>query len=187
MIDAILDALVKEAQAFVNSIADGNLGTGQVMLMTNLKNEEMATYGMPLIILGVPDAPETSLYIGGMKRADWNAFFASYHYMPDPANDDVTGYSAGLQIIIDLITDHFAAGLVNDLWITQGMRDLFNNYCYEMTLEGITHADDLGADGMLMGWRTNFGSLALFRGTSQSQMSTAPLLHVTQVDNPPFT
>lgn len=187
MIDDILDALVKEAQAYVNSIADDNLGTGQVMLATNYKSEELVTYGMPLVILAVPDGSDTSLYPGGLKRADWNANFASYHYMPDPTNDDPSGYAPGLMKIVDLITDHFAAGLLQNLWLTQGMRDLFSVYGYQMTLEGIGTADPLGADGLILGWKTNFGSLALFRGTSQSQMSTAPMMTATQVNNPPFT
>lgn len=186
MIDDILNALVAEAQAFVQSIADPSLGTGTVLLMTNFKSEQVATYGMPLIILGVPDGHDTSLYLGGLKRVEWNWYFASYHLMPDAAGNDTTGYAASLLKIIDLITDHFSAGLLQNSWLTQGMRDLRTNYCYEMTLEGLGHADDLGADGLIMGFRINFGSLAVFRGTKQSNMSTQTLQSVRQVNNPPF-
>lgn len=186
MIDDILNAMVGEAQAFVSSIADPNLGSGQVLLMTNFKNTEVATYKMPLILLQVTGADDASLYPGGLKRVDWNWGFSSYHYMPDPGQNDLTGYAASLLKIVDLITDHFAAALIQGGWLTQAMTDVFTNYGFQLTLNGISHADDLGEDGMIMGWRTNFESTALFRGTKASQLSTQTLQKVQQINNPPF-
>lgn len=184
MIDAIMQAVEAECQAFGASVAGDPLGTPQIMLVTNFKDIDMATYTMPLILIYIVDAPDTSRYIGGMKKSDWQLAFGSYHYNPDADLNDLSAYPASLSIIIDLIADHFATGLTGNAWLTSSMTTIWQNYGFKVTLNGIGRADPLGKDGLLMGWKVNFDSIALSRNTSNTAISTAALQYVIQQPYP---
>lgn len=185
MIDEILQAILEEAKAYLASISDDTLGTAMVIKKTNITDESKTTYTYPLLMIGVVDGAETSLYLGGTKREDWMFDFSSYAYSPDAAVDDDSGYSTSLIKIVDLVTNHFAAGLANDLWLTQGMTDIFNTYDFQFTLMGLSRADPLEASGMAQGWKINMDSIGIDDNTSTVVQSTSVLEHVTQIDYPP--
>lgn len=69
-------------------------------------------------------------------------------------------------------------------WLTQGMVTIFNNYGFQFTLSGITAAEPMDEDGIIMGFKIVFSSTALDDQTLFT--GEAPLISVTQVDNPPF-
>lgn len=180
MIDDILKAICAETVAFCASIADDNIGTPQVMLVTDFKEESMTSYSMPLVLIYCTDDFDLSQWIGGAKRVGWGFCFGSYHYAPDANLDDTTGYPPSLLIVIDKITDHFSAGLVNALWLTQGMTDIFNEYCFQTCLAGMQRADPLNRDGLIMGWKTIFETISIGPATLSIRPSTAVLTYIVQ-------
>jgi|GEM_PF-2401905 len=74
--------------------------------------------------------------------------------------------------------------VIGTSWLTQGMVTIFNNYGFQFTLSGILNADPVDQDGVIMGFKIVFESTALDNKTLYS--GEAPLISVTQVDNPPF-
>lgn len=185
MIDEILQAILDEAKAYLASISDDTLGTAMIIKKTNIKDESKNTYTYPLLMIGVVGGAETSQYCGGTKRQDWMFDFSSYHYAPDADVDDDSGYSTGLLKIVDLVTNHFAAGLVNELWLTAGMTTVFNDFCFSFTLSGLDRADPLEASGMAQGWKINMDSIGIDDGTSSTKTSTAVLEHVVHINDAP--
>lgn len=185
MIDEILQAILDEAKAYLASIADDSTGMAMVIKKTNITDESKNNYTYPLLMIGTVGGIETSLYCGGTKRQDWLFDFSTYALAPDADVDDESGYSTSLLKIVDQVTDHFAAGMVNNLWLTAGMTNIFNDFCFEFTLIGLDRADPLDATGIAMGWKINMDSIGIDGGTSSVQPSTSVLEHVTQIDYPP--
>lgn len=183
MTDEIIDAVFKEAMAFIASIQDDTLGRGQVVKKTNFKSAELATYGMPLLLLGMIDGEETSQYIGGNTHADWRFDFNSYHYAPDmymdnQAPEGTVSYPASLLLIIDKIRRHFSLGI----WLTADMPAIEDKYQFCFTLSGLHRADALEADGLTMGWKIIFDSISLDEDTGFTETSTETLAHATQTN-----
>jgi len=179
MIGDILNAVMQECKALL--VDEG----GTIMLKTDYKTSNLPSYTMPLLLVDLLDAPDSLQYPGGLTRVDWNFAMNSYNYAPDPKADDPTGYSMQLLDIIDKIRSHFSKGI----WLnttSPTMIDILNNYCFKFTLSGITSADALDQDGLIMGYKIIFDSVGVDDGTSSEVDSTAPLETVDQIDNPPF-
>ena len=64
-------------------------------------------------------------------------------------------------------------------WLTQGMNDILNSYGFRFTLSGIVKADALDQDGLILGYRIVFDSLAYDMVTFNAKQSDQTLLHVT--------
>jgi hypothetical protein len=175
MIGAILDAVLKECRELFKDTG------GTVILKTDYKSTNLINYSMPLLLLDLVDGADTGQYHGGTTRTDWMFAFNSYNYEPDSYTDDTSGYSTGLLDVIDQIRQHFSIGI----WLTQGMTDILNNYCFKYTLSGIVPADALDQDGLVMGYRIVFDSIAIDNSTNSVQMSESVLEHVHQMGYPP--
>lgn len=183
MIGEILEAVRQECLEFLKQNADPAGGVGTVIVETDFRQADLQSYSMPLILLDMVDGHETSQYPGGVTRVDWMFGFNSYHYMPDSTVDDDSGYSPELLDIIDKIRQHFSTGLALGIWLTQGMTGIYENYDFQFTLLGVARAKALNADGLKMGWRLGFDSMAIDSSTSSVVPSTAALTYVQQLDN----
>jgi hypothetical protein len=175
MIDEILDGVIKESRELLKDIG------GTVILKTNYKSTNLPSYSMPLLLLDLVDGGDTGQYAGGTTHTDWLFAFNSYNYEPDSYTDDATGYSTGLLKVIDDIRQHFSKGN----WLTQGMIDVLNNYCFKYTLSGILPADAIDQDGLVMGYRIVFDSIAIDNSTNAVQISKSVLQYVEQIGYPP--
>lgn len=177
MIGEILNAVLKETTALLD-------GTGaSVLLKTNFKLKDGLTNSMPLVLLDLQDGPDTTQYPGGLTRCDWVFSFNSYNYEPDAYVDDTSSeYSAKLLNFIDIIREHFSTGL----WLTTDMGLVFDLYGFQYTLSGITVAEAIDQDGLIMGYKIGFESTAFDNKTLFVVPSINPLEEVKQVSNPPF-
>lgn len=177
MIGEILDAVLKECrELFKNTGAT-------VILKTDFKTNNLLNYGMPLLLLDIPDGTETGMYHGGATHADWLFAFNSYNYEPDAYTDDTSGYSTGLLDIIDEIRRHFSF----EVWLTPGMDDIRTKYGFRYTLSGISPADSLEGDGLTMGYKLIFDSISIDLATAAVADSTEVLENVVQQGYPPTT
>lgn len=177
MIGEIIDSVLKECRALL----DGAGAT--VILKTDFRTDNLATYGMPLLLLDIPDGTDTGMYLGGHTRTDWVFGFNSYNNEPDAYNDDTTGYSTGLLDIIDEIRRHFSF----EVWLTPGMDQMRDKYGFRYSLSGILPADALDASGLVMGYKILFDSIAIDVDTRAVAESSAVLEHVGQQGYPPTT
>lgn len=76
--------------------------------------------------------------------------------------------------------------LVTGGWLTVGMWNILNKYGLRFTLSGITTADALEGDGLVMGYRVGFDSISFDQDTSNIAQSSVPLTALTNVGNPPY-
>jgi hypothetical protein len=165
MINEILQAVIDECNAlFLNT-------GGTVIFKTDFKSDSLVTYTMPLLIVDVVDAPDSGQQIGGLTRVDWMFAMNSYNYMPNSQIIDDKGYSTSLLKPIDTIRQHFS----NGVWLTSGMTDILNNYGFKFALSGITGADALEQDGIILGYKIMFDSLAFDSDTLDTIDSTEEL------------
>jgi hypothetical protein len=177
MIEEIMDAVTKEAMALLTDTG------GTVILKTNYKSTKLETYTMPLLLVDIPGADETGQYLGGATHSDWIFAFNSYNYQPDSYGDDTSGYSASLLKVITTIRQHFSKGE----WLSPGMPYIEDVLNFRFTLSGITPADALDQDGLIMGYKIVFDSIAIDNSTNFTQMSKAVLEHAVQKGYPPTT
>lgn len=163
MTDHIMQAVLNECKAFLQQSPDG---PGTVILEEDYKHTNLLTYTMPLCLIDLMDAPEESQWIGGSTRVDWIFGFNTYQLEPDSYLDDDTTYSTGLMRIVDDIRRHFSLGF----WLVpartddtqpMAMQDVIDNYGFKFTLTGKTKARPLDQEGLILGWRINFDSLAI--------------------------
>jgi hypothetical protein len=177
MIGEILDAVLKECRALLTD-------TGATVIMkTDFRTSNLLTYGMPLLLLDVPDGTDTGMFLGGNTHADWLFSFHSYNYEPDAYTDDKSGYSTGLLDIIDQIRRHFSF----EVWLTPEMVSVLNKYGFRYTLSGVSPADALEGDGLIMGYKIVFDSIAIDVATAAVADSSAVLETVVQQGYPPTT
>lgn len=159
MVDEIIDAVQKEAEAF--SKENGEF-IGQIILKTNFINTGEVAYVMPLGLLDILGGSETSQYPGGVTRVDWNWAFNLYNYYANVYGDDVSGETARLMKWTDQVRRHFSTRN----WLTQGMKDIECRYDFRFTLSGVQEADHLKyREGLCKGWRFMFESIALDKET----------------------
>ena len=176
MINDILNAVMQECRAFLTDKG------GSVILKTDYKASNLPTYTMPLILTDLLDASEAFQYPGGRTQLSWMFALNSYANMLDATIDDNSGNSINLLQVIDDIRRHFSIGN----WITEGMGNVLNNYCFKFTLSSISPADALNEDGLVMGYKIIFDSVALDTVTDVVQDSVSVVEVVEQVGNPPF-
>jgi hypothetical protein len=184
MTDEILKAVLDEALAFLQQTSDG-IFPGTLILETDYKSAQLESYSMPLLIIDMVDAPDESQYPGGTTRVDWVFGFNSYTYAPDSYVDDASPYSTSLMKIIDSIRRHFSLRF----WILPArtdpnnpmtMPDIEENYGFVFTLSGLVRAKQLDQDGLIMGWRIMFDSVAIDEETNWTLDNQGPLEHVTE-------
>lgn len=182
MIGDILNAVLNECKALLQTVDIA----GTIILETDYKSDKLVTYSMPLLILDMIDAPEASQYLGGVTRMDWVFGMNSYNLQPDSYIDDVTPWSGSLLDIIDRIRAHFSLGF----WLVAGrtdqslpmaMADIEMAYGFKFTLSGLTRANNLDQDGLVMGWRIMFDSIAIDDATDwillkQTLTTVTPIL-----------
>ena len=171
MIGEILNAVIQEAKL----LFEGQGGT--VLIKTDYKNSSLPSYSMPLLIVDLLDANELTHYINGVTRADWNFAFNSYNYMPDLYNDDNSEYSKNLLNVIDDVRRHFQTGD----WKSPLMVAVLENYGFKFTIMGINPADALEDQGLVMGYKIVFDSVAIDNQTNTILNSTQVLEKVTQL------
>jgi hypothetical protein len=178
MIGEILDAVLKECRALFD-------GTGAtVILKTDFDSSNLLGYGMPLLLLDMPDGIDTGMYPGGVTHVDWQFAFNSYNYEPDAYVDDKSKYSTSLLNFIDEIRRHFSF----EVWKTADMNAIRDQYGFRYTLSGITPADALiDGNGLIMGYKIVFDSIAIDTTTAAVQDSESVLEHVNQLGYPPTT
>lgn len=176
MIGEILNALLLECRKKLEGTA------ATIILKTDYKGTDLATYNMPLLLLDVIGGDESRMFLGGCTSADWSFGFNVYSYEPDSNQSDPSAYSTGLINFIDQIRQHFSFGV----WLTQGMRDIESNYGFRFTLTGILGAPALDQDGLIMGYQIRMESMAIDESTAGIELSSEVLEHVVQVNNPPF-
>lgn len=181
MIGEITQAILDEASALLSSTG------AMVILKTNFLPKKSPDNTGNFILLGIEDAPESQQYPGGLTRMDWKWAFNSYNWEPDAYNDDHSGYSTTLLDFIDTVRQHFSlAGLGRTGWLTPGMQNIFNLYGFQFTLTGLTNADAIDENGLIMGFKIGFDSTAIDNVTLYTENDTV-LLTVEQIDNPPFS
>lgn len=71
-------------------------------------------------------------------------------------------------------------------WLTPGMANIFDTYGFAFTLEGVTSADPVDQDGIILGYKIAFDSTSLDSVTLYTEDDVI-LETVTQIDNPPFS
>lgn len=173
----ILNAIQKELLAFTS-------GKGATVLFkSDYRANKLPSYTMPLILLDVPEAPDTTQYMGGATRVDMVIHINTYVLSPDVTLDDPGTSSNDLLNFIDQVRQYFSFGVFS----TQEMTDILTNYGFRFTLGGIDVPDALDQDGQVKGYRIMMDSWALDTGTVLMKASSAPLATVKQIDNPPFT
>jgi hypothetical protein len=177
MIGEILDAVLKECRQLLQDRG------ATVILKTDFKSNSLLTYGMPLLLLDIPDGTETGMYPGGATHTDWLFVLNSYNIEPDAYTDDTSGYSTGLLNIIDEIRRHFSL----EVWLTPGMNEVRENYGFRFSLSGISPADGLEGEGLIMGYKIVFDSMAIDMATCAVVDSEAVLEHAVQQGYPPIT
>jgi len=179
MIGDILNAILAECQAFLSDSTGNPSGGGTVILKTDFRNDHERTYSMPLILLDMIDGSDSRQFIGGGSALEWNFAFNSYNIAPDAYAGDVNleGYSADLLDVIDRIRQHFSFGQ----WLTEQMIGIVDNYGFRFTFGGINRADALEGDGVVMGWRLHFESMAIDNTTNFVVPSSSGLEQVIQV------
>lgn len=136
MIGKILNAVLQEAKYFLLS---ENVGA-QIILRTNFKSGRVnLDKNIPLILLGLDDAPDTYLFPGGLTMCGWKFSFHSYAYSPDAYQDDNSGYSNELLYDpVDTIRRHFSiGGLGNGLVYQTG--ELNPGIIYQVQLNSIVY------------------------------------------------
>ena len=69
-------------------------------------------------------------------------------------------------------------------WFTQGMVTIFNDFGFAFTLTGITNADALDQNGLIMGYKIGLISTALDSVTLFTE-NDITLQTITQINNPP--
>lgn len=171
MTGEILKAVVNEACAFLAQ-RKGGKEPGTCMIEDDYKDDDQRTYIMPLILIDMMDATDTSQYPGGGTKLDWAFGMNSYAYMPDSYNDDPSSFSTDLLSVIDELRTHFSIGI----WLVppratddepMAIADLLNNFAFVFTLSGLVRAKHLQRDGLVMGWRIVFDSISIDSSTDQ--------------------
>lgn len=174
MTGAIHEAALQECLEYLK-----NTG-GTVIHKNDYQPGNMPTYGMPLVVLDVPDATDTGQYLGGSTHVDWLFAFNSYNYMPDPYGDDKSKYSISLYNFMEDLRIHFSVGI----WLTPEMYEIENLYNFRFTLSGIQHADALEGSGLNLGYKIVFDSIAIDNRTNFTKMSESPLERTKQFGYP---
>ena len=172
MIGRILQAVIDECKALPID------GVGTIILKTDYRSSNLESYAMPLLLLDLMEAPESGQYIGALTRMDYIFALNSYNYEPNSGCDPDGGYSTSLLNIIDTIRRHFSYGV----WITSEMTDILNSYGFRFTLGGLTPADPLEADGLIMGYKVVFDSISFDVETNDVAPSTAVLEDVIDLN-----
>lgn len=183
MTGEITNAIVQETLAMPD-FTDGG-GEGSVMLKTDFKMSDIGSYGMPFVLAEILEGEDSDQMLGGVKRMAWKIGLNSYGYQPDITGDDKTGYTTQLLNVIDRITDHFNAGRLKG-WLTPGMTTILNNYGFRFTFSGISPADPLDGDGLIMGYKVIMDSVSVDTSTGNIQSSSSVVTTVTQINNPPY-
>ncbi len=191
MLGEITQAILQEVKTLLQ-------GTGAtVILKTQFQNKKLPDYNGNLVMMDIEAAPDSVQYPGGLTRMDWKWGFGSYNWELDAYVDDDTDYSTGLLDFIDKIRVHFTANFGNLVnpgtkpyiegtgWLTQAMGDVFNIYGFQLTLTGLTTADALDQDGLVMGFKIGADSTA-FDSSTKYVKDNVYLSKVMQKNNPPF-
>ena len=165
MIGEILDALCGELQElFVTT-------NTTVLRDTQVKQDNMALYSIPIIILRINNSPDQYQMIGGGTMCDWEFEIGAYFYDINSELSDDSGYSASAYDLIDTIRRHIALRK----WKTTAMTTITTDYNFKLTLNGIPKAATIQQEngGILPGYAINYDSVAIDPDTNWTIELTA--------------
>ena len=149
MISDLIHGLTKELKNFCN--ANG----GMIVYDTDLSED--ITFSLPLIVLEVNSAKQSERLLGGVTKMCFDISFIVYSQEPDSYVDDDTTDSTSHLDYGDLVRNY----LENEVWATQEMVDLVNNYDFRLTYDGTVKAPNIKTnDTTLKGFQHNFESIA---------------------------
>lgn len=186
MLGEITKALLEETKELLS-------GTGAtVQFRTNWLAKKVPDNNGNLVLMDIQDGADSVQFPGGLTMTAYRFNFNSYNYQPDATVDDPTDFSTNLMNFIDDIRQHFSKSLPGalpisgdtNMWLTQAMTDIWNQYGFFLTFSGITGADPIDTEGLLFGFKISFESTALDSVTLFTENDIA-LQTITQINNPP--
>ena len=153
----IIHALQQELKYFMN-------GQGTYLLDTNLKDD--ISFNLPLIILEIKTAPESGVMLGNrLTRMEYEIILRVYTIEQGAYNDDDGGYSASLMDFLDSTRQYFC----NEVWQTNEMKALTDNYGFRMEFQGVSDAEPLEGEATIhLGQRFTFASIAFDTNTNST-------------------
>ena len=161
MISDLIRGLTQELKTFC--LTNG----GMVIYDTNLHDD--ITFSLPLIILEVNSAKGSERLPGGATRMCFDISLTVYSQEPDSYIDDDTIDSTSHLDYGDLVRNYFE----NEVWATQLMVNLVNNYDFRLTYDGTVKAQNLKTkDTTLKGFQHNFESVAYDFTVAQTDYMT---------------
>jgi hypothetical protein len=139
-------------------------GVGSYVLDTNLAND--ISFALPLIVIEIKQAPDSARLPGnGITRIDYDIVFRVYNFEPGAYNDEDGGYSASLMDFIDATRQY----LCNEVWQTNEMKAITDNYGFRMEFQGIQDAEPLeGEETLYLGQKLTFASIAFDQTTNST-------------------
>ena len=154
---SIITALLGEIKYFLN-------GVGTYILDVDVKDD--IAYEMPLVIFELGDGGLSSGLPGnGITRMDYDISFRIYNFEPNMYDDVDGGFSAGLLDIIDKVR----VFLCNEVWLTNEMKALTDNFGFRMEWQGLTKAEPIQSnENLVMGYKLNFESISFDQLTNAS-------------------
>jgi hypothetical protein len=182
MIGEILQAVLQETKTLLD-------GTGAtVMLKTNFRPKSTPDNNGTLVLIDVEHAPDSVQYPGGLSLMVWHFGFNTYAWEPDAYVDDDSGYSAGLLDFIDTIRQHFTANYAGLNWLTTEMITVWDQYGFQYTLTGLTNADAIDQNGLIMGWKigldtTSFDDVTVFNSATTILQTVNAVMNSTLLKN----
>jgi len=160
MINKIINAVIKEAQAKLK-------GQGTLLFKTDYNPEKINSYAMPLVLIGMDDAPDAGQCIGGATIIDWRFDMNIYNYFINADTSEVSNVSIEAMEIIDDMRRHFSTLVEKNSvntdrgWLTDEMGEAIQDYSFKFTLSGIGAADPIDNSGMIKGFKMIFDSIAI--------------------------
>ena len=144
---------------------------GTYLLDTQLNDDFSGNF--PLVILELGDDPGGVQLGNRTTSVEYDIYMRVYNYEPNAYDSDDGGYATTQLDIIDKVRQYFE----NEVWQTNNMVNLTNNFAFRMEYQGRTKAEPLQADETLvMGYKLHFASMAYDLGTD----STNDFLEVNQ-------
>lgn len=154
-----------------------------ILLRTDYRPANMATYKMPLILIAVEASEATMQFMGGLTEEDYMITLSAYNYEPDNSGMDQTGYSANL---IDNVLSPLRRVFSNySTFKSAAMRALNPTYGTRLTLVGMHKAEALEhPDGLILGEAITFDSIS-FDNKTTGFVEQTPLQTINVVNPPP--
>jgi hypothetical protein len=135
-----------------------------------MKPEEMTIFAVNLVTIGIEDSSDMHQCIGGSIIADFGFTFKAYFYDENSALESDQGINTDAYNIIDTITRHFA----KEIWLTQEMKDVINDYCFRLVLNGAVKSTDMQKEGggIIPGYAISYNTFSIDTDTSSTTVES---------------